>query len=217
MDYDRYASSLRAEYEAFGGALISDYLKHTSTGRGLDAVGEFRQAGLGLVSRFVARAVSLTNDYLAPMGSGSFTDARDQPFLNALRQIAIKNLNDLIVRLMGGGARQANALTRPAGAVGLLLQKKLAKPELLAADRAGRKWPAEKLVAVLARDFAYQTYLDAEIERFDEEGVETVQVVYPDATHKNHGLSMRLDDVAPVRKSIFHPNSQARLVPYVPT
>lgn len=217
MNYDLYASQARAEYESFSHALIADYLAHSTAGRGLHAVGTFRASGLALVTRFVDRAKDLTNDYLAAQGGGGFRDAREQPYLNALRQIAIKNLNDLIVRLMGGTNRLADTLTRPAGAIGILLQQKLAKPELVANDKSGRKWPADKLVAVMTRDFAYQAYLDAEIERFDEEGVEMVMVAYPDSTHAQHGLAMRLEEVSLVRKSIFHPNSQARLVPYVST
>jgi hypothetical protein len=217
MNYDLYASQARAEYESFAHALIADYLSHSAAGRDLHAVGTFRMSGLALVARFVGRATALTNDYLAPLGGGGFRDAREHPYLNALRQLAIKNLNDLIVRLMGGSNRLADTLTRPAGAIGLLLQQRLAKPELVALDKSGRRWPADKLVAVMTRDFAYQAYLDAEIELFKGEGVETVMVVYPDSTHNQHGRAMRLDDVGLVRKSIFHPNSQARLVPYVPT
>lgn len=220
MNYDHYAAQARAEYEVFSHALIADYLAHSNAGGDLHAVGTFRASGLAIVARFVDRAKELTNLYLAPMGGGGLRDARDHPYLNTLRQIAIKNLNDLIVRLMGGGNRLADTLTRPAGAIGILLQRKLAKPakpELVAVDRSGRRWPADKLVAVLTRDFAYQAYLDAEIERFDLEGVEMVTVVYPDPTHAQHGLVMRLDEVGLVRKSIFHPNSQARLVPHVPT
>lgn len=217
MDFNLYTSLARAEYASFSNALIADYLAHSNGGRDLHAVGTFRASGLAIVTRFVDRAKELTNNYLAPQGGGGFRDAREHPYLNALRQIAIKNLNDLIVRLMGGSNRLADTLTRPAGAIGILLQQKLAKPELVALDKSGRRWPADKLVAVLTRDFAYQAYLDAEIERMDEEGVEMVMVAYPDSTHAQHGLVMRLDEVGLVRKSIFHPNSQARLVPHVPT
>lgn len=217
MDYDRYASAIRAEYDAFAGNLTADYLALTAAGRGVDGVGQFRMGGLALISTLLGRAIALTNDYVAPLGGGAVRDARENPWLNTLRQIATKNLNDLIVKLMGGGMRPADLLNRPAGAVGLLLQKKMDRPRLTARDKAGRAWQADKLVALMARDFAYQAYLDATIERFDEEGVEWVQVVYPDSTHDNHGLHMRLDEVGLIRKSIFHPNSNARLVPYVPT
>lgn len=217
MDYDRYASAVRAEYATFANELLTEYLTQTSAGRGLDAVGSFRLFGLGKVAGLLTRATALTNDYLAPTGKGTLRDTRDNPWLDALRQIAIKNLNDLIVRMMGGTARLANTLTRPAGAVGLLLQRKVATPELVANDKSGRKWPADKLVAVMARDFAYQAYLDAAIERFEAEGVEWVEVAHSNPDHPAHGTVMRIDEISLVRKSIFHPNSNARLVPYVPT
>lgn len=215
MEYDRYGQAIRAEYEVFTSGLVARYMTQRAAGRGIDAVSEFRLEGLAAISTLLGRAIALTNDYLAPLGEGAIRDARENPWLDQLRQIAVKNLNDLIVKLMGGGARPADMLNRPAGAIGLLLQKKLDTPRLTVRDRAGRAWPADKMVATSARDFAYQAYLDATIEHLDEEGVEFVDIVYPDPTHENHGMTIRLDEVALVRKTIFHPNSNARLVPHV--
>jgi hypothetical protein len=216
MEYDRFASSLRADYAGFAANLVARYLAAAAAGRGIEAVSGFRVQGLADISALLGRAIARTNDYLAPLGAATITDAREKPFLNQLRQIALKNLNDLIVKLMGGAGRMADVFNRPAGAVGLLLQKKLeAPPRLLVRDRAGRAWQAETFVASLARDFAYQSYLDSVIERLDAAGVDMVQVVYPDPTHEHHGMPLRLDEVGLIRKTIFHPNSNATLVPYV--
>jgi len=215
MEYDRYASAVRHEYASFTNDVMTEYL--TRSAAGVESVGAFRVYGLGKVSGLLARVLTLTNDYLAPTGNGALRDPRDNVWIDTLRHIAIKNVNDLIVRLMGGAGRLADTLTRPAGAVGLLLQRKVARPELTATDHSGRKWQADKLVAVMARDFAYQAYLDATIDKLKGEGVEWVQVAHPSAYHPHHGLVMRLAEVGQLRKSIFHPNSHARLVPHVPT
>jgi len=213
MEHDRYTQTIRAEYEAFTARLSAQYL--TVAGNGMDAVASFRLAGLGMISALLGRAIALTNDYLAPLGGGVVRDARELPWLDQLRQIAIKNLNDLIVKLMGGGLRQADMLNRPAGAFGALLQKKLEAPRLTVRDRAGRAWKADALVAGYARDFAYQAYLDAQIARLKEEGAQVATIVYPDPTHRNHGMQVNLADIDQVRKTIFHPNSNARLVAHV--
>lgn len=47
-----------------------------------------------------------------------------------------------------------------AGAIGLLIQQRIAQPKFQVKDGAGRTWDAEKLFAVIARDFGYQTYID---------------------------------------------------------
>lgn len=213
MEYDRYTQAMRAEYEAFAARLTSQYL--SVAGNGMDAVAGFRLAGLGMISTLLGRAIVQTNDYLAPLGGGVVRDARELPWLDQLRQIAMKNLNDLIVHLMGGGVRQADMLSRPAGAFGALLQKRLEAPRLTVRDRAGRAWKADALVAGYARDFAYQAHLDATIARLVEQGTEFATVAYPDPTHRNHGMQVRLADLDEVRKSIFHPNSNAQLVAHV--
>ena len=213
MEYDRYAQSVRAEYEVFASGLIARYL--AVAGTGIDAVGAFRLDALAGISKLLGRAIALTNDYLAPLGGGVVRDVRELPWLDQLRQIALKNLNDMIVKLMGGGVRQADMLSRPAGAFGALLQKKLEAPRLTLRDRAGRAWKADTLVATYARDFAYQAYLDAQVARLKGEGVEVATIVYPDQTHRSHGMQVRLDDIDKIRKAIFHPNSNARLVTHV--
>lgn len=217
MDYDRYASAVRAEYAAFVSHITAEYLARGASGQGVEAVSELRIAGLKRVSALMTHVLALTNDYLAPTGNGTLHDPRDNTWLSELRQIAVKNLNDLIARMMGGAGRLADMLNRPAGAVGLLLQKKVARPELFAIDRSGRRWHAEKLVAVMARDFAYQTYLDRTIAELEAAGAEWAQVAHPNGEHQQHGLVIHLPKIGLIRKSIFHPNSHARLVPHVPT
>lgn len=217
MEYDRYRGAVLVAYEAYAGKLTSEYLAAQAAGRGLEAVGALRATGLAALRALVQQVRALTDDYLAALDHGAGVDERSVFWLADLERIATKNLNDLLVRLMGGGLRVADLLHEKAGAIGLLLQKKMGVPRLTARDGAGRAWQSDQLVAVMARDFAYQAYLDATIERLDADGVELVDIAYPDPGHANHGLTIRLDEVALVRRTLFHPNSTARLVPHVPT
>jgi len=216
MEADRYAGAVRAQYELFTSGLTARHLTISAAGRDAKGVSEFRREGLVAITTLLASVTALTESYLTDLGRPTVIyDACDDKWLNQLRNIAIKNMNDLIVKMMGGGLRPADVLNRPGGAVGLLLQKKLDMPRLTVCDRAGRARPADRMVATSARDFAYQAYLDITIDRLDADDVEFVDVVYPDPTHENHGMTIRLDEVGLIRKTIFHPNSSARLVPHV--
>lgn len=216
MDYDRYGAGIRAEYELFANALMADYLTHSAARRGIAGVSQLRTSGKDHAARFAARATELTFDYLRSVEYGAAVDPT--AYLHLLRQVAQHNINALVARLMHGALRPADLLTtQSTGAIGQLLQQRLERPRLVARDKAGRAWLADKLVLNMARNFAYQTYLDAVLDGAGLDGVTQLQIVYPDPHHEHHGTVLSPEEVAALRDTIFHPNSHARLVPHVPT
>jgi hypothetical protein len=214
MTYDDFGAQTRAAYDVYVLALTGAYLGFQSAGRGADAVTELRRQGIGLIDTFMNSVHVMVNRYLTTLPDGPGSSERET-FLRAdLQRIAVKNLNDLIVRMMGVGLRPADMLTKPAGAVGLLLQQKLSRPRFTARDSAGRAWDAAKLVSVIARDFAYQTYVDTMLYRQASIGAVVVDVVYADPARNK---TMPLADAVGQRKAIFHVNATARIQTHVPT
>lgn len=209
MDFDQYGQMIGAEYRAFTGALMGSYLTSQAAGRGIDGVSEFRLGGLKAVSVLLTRAIGITSDFTGQ----PIADVRAHAWLNQLHKVALKNLNDLIVKLMGGGARPADMLNRPAGAMGLLLQRQVA-PRLTVRDRAGRAWVAETYVATSARDYAYQFYVDAQFERLQAEGATRVDILYADPSRNQ---TLTLDAARARRGEFFHVNGTARMRPHVQT
>lgn len=100
-----------------------------------------------------------------------------------------------------GGKLPIDALApgRRAGAIGLLVQQRLAKPSFKVYDSAGRKWDGDRLVSVIARDFAYQTYIDAQFAQAIKDGKTSVTI---------DGQEFKLDSTWMERRdALFHINS----------
>jgi len=212
--YDEYGAQVRAAYEVYTLALTGVYLGLQSAGRGADAVTELRRQGLGLIDTLLNSASNMGARYLNTLPDGPGVDVRETYFKAELHRIAIKNLNDLIVRLMGVGPRAADVLTRPAGAVGLLLQQRLSRPRFTVRDSAGRAWEAPKLVQVEARNFAYQSYVDVMLARSQSIGVDKIDIVYADPARNR---TLALDEAIAQRKVIFHVNATAQIDSHVST
>lgn len=214
-DYDHFAATVRAEYAAFLGGLVAQYMTVTASGAGQQGAVAFRRDANRRIAQLTARARTLARQYTAVKVAGDVTDPRSAPWVASLHKVAIKNANDLVQRLMGANDRLANLLNRDAGAVGLLLQQKISQPTFVAYDRVGRKWDAAMLVNVMARDFAYQSSIDATLARLAGLGVTQVRIVHDNPDHPNHGVIMPIGEVAAVREFIFHPNAHAGLEAYV--
>jgi hypothetical protein len=215
MNHDQYGAEVRAAYDVYVLALTGTYLGFKAAGRGPDAVTELRQRGLGLLDTLMNSVHAMTGRYLNELPDGSGVGERETYWRADLQRIAVKNLNDLIVRMMGLGLqRPADLLTQPAGAVGLLLQQKMSRPHFTARDSAGRAWDAAKLVSLLARDFAYQTYVDVMLARAAALGADRVAVVYADPARNT---VLDLAEAVAGRRQIFHVNGSARIQTHVPT
>ena len=218
MNHDQFAAAIVDQYSAFSNALIADYLVKRQTGDGISRAGRFRIDGLVAVARFVDRAFSTTAEYVSPFEVTMPINGRDHPLLNTLRNVAIKNVNDLIGMLISGDS-DAMMFSRNAGSIGKLLKNRIEKPQLKIADRRGAKWAAERFVLANARKYAYDIYINDAIDKI---GVDLIQVFYPDATHANNGLILSVSGksatypaLALARSTIFHPYSTASVRAYV--
>lgn len=213
MDFEQYAQALRQQYDNFTNRLGMEFAALQSMGGA--GAGALRVSGLMTVDSFVTTASNTTRDYLRGLGVGIDTGAL-VGYLNQIHSIAATNLADLITRLATpAGPGIGSVLTRPAGAMCQLARQAQATAQLAARDGAGRRWQADKLVALLTRDFAYQAYVDATLAKIEAAGHHTVRLTYPDPTHRNQGLTLHLAEVPAMRKALFHPNATARLEAYV--
>ncbi|EHU1307661.1 hypothetical protein J7D37_18205 (plasmid) [Acinetobacter baumannii] len=91
------------------------------------------------------------------------------------------------------------------GAMGLLVQKKMAELEITATDSAGRKWrEPSSLVKTIVRDFIYQSLVDHQIKTLHESGIDLIAVPDIDKPVSIQGQAgyVALKDV----RHHFHPN-----------
>lgn len=213
MSHDLYAADVAADFAGFAAGLTARYLT-VRAGREVtpNAIHDLRMNGLAAVMSFINRASERADRYLAAFSNGDTLIARDR-HINELRSIAVGNANDLATRLMTGVPNLARMLNRDAGAVGQLLTKKAEEVTLMATDRSGRRWQATTLVSVLAREFAYNVFIDSQLAVID---TDLVEIIHPDPKHPHHGTKLYKHEIGAFRHAIFHPNSQAQVRPYVP-
>jgi hypothetical protein len=86
-------------------------------------------------------------------------------------------------------------------------------------DRMSRKWPSHKFVRGEVRLHYLRAYVDSYIFGLAQNGETHAKVIYPDAQNPNHGRVIALAGEGPdtydeVLNEIFHPNSDALLVPF---
>jgi hypothetical protein len=119
-------------------------------------------------------------------------------------QVMTKSNRDL-----AGKASLTSILRGGAGAVGLLAQQRLVQPAFEVKDTSGRHWDASKLVRIVVRDFAYQTYIDSQFDAALADGASEVFLEHADADHELQGASIDLSaaDWIDQRDDLFHVNS----------
>lgn len=107
------------------------------------------------------------------------------------------------------GMNLIDATKGKTGAIGLLVQERLANPTFKVRDSAGREWDAHRLVHVLVRNFAYQTFIDGQFVRLIESGRTETTLVHPNDKHELHGVpfSTAGESWLAQRDQIFHINS----------
>lgn len=101
---------------------------------------------------------------------------------------------------------------RGAGAIGLLAQRRLATPNLSVRDSSGRQWDGAALVRLITRDFAYQTFIDAQFQTAIAAGAKEVTI-----NHSGDMNGKKIDlagDWIKIRDSQFHINSE-KTISYV--
>lgn len=220
MDFNIFAAELTGAYELFSAALVGRYLSVLSAAGSpapANYVRQFSGMARDLVTQFAITADTRINQYVANIDSGADVSARARHLKRSLSAISVKNASDLMRQLRAGSNNLKSLLADATGATGMLLQRRLASPQLKSVDSAGRLWDSTKLVRFMVRDFAYQCQIDAQAANLAVMS-DLAQVVYPDDAHAGYGLVVSLTGATPdkptlasIRTTVFHPNSSATL------
>lgn len=223
MRYDRFASDISAVYELYSSALMSLLSNARLQMLSPSVILKLQVEGNQAMIAMLKAADALTFVYLTEVEGGTPTDPPtdrgDTDFTKALRVIAFKNVTQMVLMAKGGKPFDS-LLTHMNGAMAALLKERGAERTLSVLDSAGRTWRSSTLAKFLARDFAYQTFLDIQAVKLAEQG-DLVEVSYTDPTHANQGLVLSLSgaegypSLASVRAKIFHPNATAQLIHHV--
>lgn len=208
-----------AEHNLFLTALTGAYLSDASAGV---------QASPKRVSDFARRALDLTGAYIQTMRDiaqravDEFDQAGDpelhhqlanraRTLTAELQRLATENAHQLMRQLRGQSVDFSGYAA--SGAVGLLVQQRMARPQFVNTDTAQRRWDAGRLVRLLVRDFLYQSQIDvqvAEAARLSDQA----QVRHERAEHQHCGMRVSLTGKHPhlpfigqVRDTVFHVNA----------
>lgn len=221
MIYDDFAEALRREYEVFLLALTGRYLSLTAAGVQVSphTIQAVRTAGVALQAHFLSHATQMIADYLDDQYVAGSSDLAIA-FERELNRITDTNIESLLDR-MRGAAINPQAVGEVHGAMGLLLQQKMANPEYRVPTKSGRSYEAKGLMVAQARDFAYRVWIASTL-AFIAKGGDLAEVQYPDPNHADNGLVFSISgntegypSFAGIEKTVFHYNAQAMIVPHV--
>jgi hypothetical protein len=208
MQYDHFGAQVSARFQFYLSGILGAYSARVAAGNGPNNVGDFRNTCYALLIGLGNDVRKLARDYLATLPNGGH-EAGMRAFEAYMDAVAQQPIITLANRLQQGVQSVGNVLTRGAGSLGALIQRRLAAPvRLTARDSAGRAWQIEKLVPVMARDFAYQAYISDHLERARVAGAEKVDIVYADPARN---LTLTLRDAFARRTALFHVNATAMI------
>jgi hypothetical protein len=173
-----------------------------------------------LASLFMSGAATDLSDYLgqmivdAPEEVVSMMMKRRANALSLISGILVENVNTVKSLARIGAKDYANMLRDAHGAIGMLIQQKSVSIDFKATDTSNRKWNAQTLMYVVIRDFAYQTWVDSQASQFAAAGNDLMTI--PGGVRVFSLLDTAgYESLSDVRAVVFHPNSNAIMVPYV--
>lgn len=210
-----------AVFTLFAFAIKGRYLALSTTHRAVtpSAINSLRNDCLLSASLMIKNIDHIVATYAETVGaSGNETIKRKQVLHTTLQNIAA-HCSASIMRDL----HQTAAQPRTHDSMGLLAQRRAAEPIFVVPDSRGRTWRAETLLKTAVRDFAYSSYLDTALNEIVTQGGDLAQVVYPNPKHPDHNLVFSISGAAghlalnDIRARIFHPNSSAEVIAYVPT
>lgn len=224
MIYDEFADKLRREYGFFLLALTGRYLSISGTGVQVSPmlVRQLHTAGVGLQALFIAHASAQIDQLAADYPSAS-AHARVDAFKRELVRVTDTNIETVVDRLKGMATNTLESVKDAHGAIGLLLQKKMATPEYRVPTKSGRAYNAESLVQTEARDVGYRMWIANQLDWIVQHGDDLAAVQYPDPNHADNGMVFSITgstkgypSFAEIERKVFHYNAQAMIVPHVP-
>ena len=222
MIYDDFAEALRREYEVFLFALTGRYLSYTSAGVQASPMlaHQMKSAGAGLQAMFLEHASTKIDNLIGEYPS-AYANERAVAFKRELTRVTDTNIDSLVDRIKGA-AMNPTAVGEVHGAMGLLLQQKMANPEFRVPTKSGRSYEAKSLMYAQARDFGYRVWIDETLETIGATG-DLAEVLYSDPNHAGNGMVFSISGKTPdypsfagIEDEVFHYNAQAMIVPHVP-
>lgn len=223
MEYNRFTTDVVGAYSLFANALVGLYHKARMESLSPRHVVDLQVAGGQLMHSFLQTADTLVATYLTKSAGGALPDpaaaAEGLALTRFLRQVAWDNLASTVRRLKGSSSR-LKTIAAEGGAMAELLKRKNDQMEFTTLDKSGRTWKSIALVRVLARDLAYQVFIDAQAKSLALQG-DLADVVYTDPAHEGHGATVSLSGAAgypsleSIRATVFHPNATAQLAHHV--
>jgi hypothetical protein len=224
MIYDDFGAQLKREYDLFLFALAGRYLSLMAPGAEVSPfmVRQLKEAGAALRETFLQLANQRVTDYVSTYASAS-AENRGKAFLNDLSGLTNQNVNSLTLKMKGAAKSALSSVQGAHGGIGLLLQRKLATPEFKVVMTSGRTFDAAPLVKSLARNFAYQTWIDHTLTEIGATS-DLAQVQYADPAHAGFGQIFSISgntagypSYDQIAAEVFHFNAQATIVSHVST
>lgn len=221
MIFDDLAAQIEQDYELLLFALNGRYQQFRAPGTAVTplAVSTLEADARRLVYTFTTNVGDKLERYAWDLKEG-LTDGAQASI--AMRFWSISNL---IADILADNLRQVSKMTRTGmtgvadilrgstGAIGNLVQRKVGQIQFRANDTAGRNWSAKVLFKTVVRDFAYQSWLDAEMDKYMSAGHDLME------TSKGDVFSLLGTEghsyIGDVRHKFFHPNSHNIMVPHV--
>lgn len=222
MLYDDFAERLKAEYDTFLFALSGRYLTQMAPGAQASPmhVNEFERGALKLRDTFLKTASRTVIEYVAGQTVGAVRELAEN-FTTELGHITEQNVGSLVTRMKGAKHNALDAVGEVHGAMGLLLQQKLATPEFNVTTASKRTFKAAPFVKSQARQFAYQTWLQFQMVALSWKS-DLAQVAYDDPAHEHHGLIFSISGATPgypsfddLAQTVFHYNATAKIAAHV--
>lgn len=223
MIYDAIADTLKQEYNLFLFALAGRYLTLMAPGADVTPmmVRQMEEQGTALAKTFTSSAKALVSDF-ARSHTSARSDALYEQFVKMVDNITAQNINTLTQRMKGGAQNTLAGVKDAHGAIGLLLQQKLANPDFRVKTPKGRSFDAVAFFYAEARNFAYQSWVESTLETIAQTS-DLAEVRYPNPEHAGNGTVFSISGKTPGYKSfaevklLFHYNSTAYPHDHVPS
>ena len=223
MIYDDIANQLKQEYNLFLFALAGRYLSLVTPGAEVSPimVRQMAEQGAALAHTFIASAKALVSDF-ARSHTSAHSEALSAHFEKMLSNVTAQNINSLTQRMKGGAQNTLAGVKGAHGAIGLLLQQKLANPEFRVKTPKGRSFDAAAFFFAEARNYLYQSWIESTLVTLAESG-DLAEVRYPSPEHSGNGTVFSISGKTAGYKSfeeikfLFHYNSTAFITDHVPS
>jgi hypothetical protein len=223
MNYESLTARIGADYDLFLAALSGRYWAAVAPGAKVapQSIVSFIRDAAKLGDTFAWVVDLEIESYLAELYDVVPDDATLSLSVS-IRAALTENIAQVARLLRTGVADYSAVLKDTHGAMGLVLQQKLSRIDFKLYDTANRKCDARRLMGATVRDFAYQAWIDRQVELAVNGGHSLGQVKYADPQRADQEIVFSLGakvgaypTLDEIRSKVFHPNATASVIPYV--